>query len=378
MKSGSRPQIAQIVAAAMIAFGNALPAQAPSWGSLSTGKNQVGVTSWIIRDSTRLTEGRPRAIQVTAWYPAMRGTGNRVQYSDYVALTAAERGDEAADGTAAIQRFMEFLASNGVPSADIGRWLGSPMMAVRDAVRAAGRPPLILIAQGNFHAAYNHAVLGEYLASRGYAVITTPSPGRIGPFMQTDADILPAARAQSQDLALAATDVVKRGWANGEQTAVVAHSFGARAGLLLLADRRISLLVSLDGGIANAQGRGWLDSSALNRRAVHGGIVHVFQDVDSTVVPDFTLMRELTGTDRLLIRAVNLQHWQFTSFGTIAASFPTLVPGTPLPGTSRIAANVVDLTACVLDLWRQGRAKPEGRCLGAEGLEFVERIPAAN
>lgn len=352
----------------------------PSWGSLTPGPHVVGVASFVARDSARTAPDGPRVVQITFWYPA-RPVANApvAQYSDYVALGASERGQGTtrAEGTRAVSSFTEFLVGNGVPRSDVTRWLESPMRASFAAPRARGNHPVVLVAQGNGHAAYSQAVLAEYLASHGYLVATTPSPGRIGPAMQTEDDILPAAVAQAEDLALALRWLVRRGWGDSSRVAVVGHSFGARAALLLLHRSVASVLVSLDGGIANAQGRQWLDGSTIDPGRIRGFVVHLFQEGDTIVRPDFALLRQLTGTARILVRAEGLSHWHFTSFGTISGTFPTVAPGATDRVRARTAAHVVEFAACVLDAWaRSAAAAPEACLHPGSGLSLVERLSA--
>lgn len=300
-----------------------------------------------------------------------------MRYADYVALGASERGEtvSAESDLRAVAGFSDFLVRNGVPKADVARWLESAMLAWRDAPGPPGRHPVVLIAQGNGQAAYSQAVLAEYLASRGFVVATTPSPGRIGPAMQSEDDILPVATAQAEDLALALRELVRRGWSDSGRVAVAGHSFGARAALLLLANRTASMLISLDGGIANAQGRQWIDHSAIDPATIRGQVLHVFQEGDTIVRPDFTLLRRMKGAARLLVRAEGLSHWHFTSFGTISAAFPTVAPGATDAARSRTASAVMALTACALDGWsRASRTLPDACLDQGNGLHVVERL----
>ena len=47
------------------------------------------------------------------------------------------------------------------------------------------------------------------------------------------------------------------------RTGIVAHSFGARSALLFALEHAVAAFVSLDGGIANRAGKGWLDEAEL-------------------------------------------------------------------------------------------------------------------
>ena len=354
----------------------------PAWGALTPGPARVGFSSWVERDSSRITHGTARAVQVSVWYPATASERPpRLRYADYVALGATEGGRLESDSatSAAITQFVEFLVSNGVPRDDVTRWMASPMYAQVDAAPAAraGRP-LVLVAQGNGQAAYSQAVLCELLASHGYVVLTTPSPVRLGAPLTSDADIFPLVSAQAADLEVAMRAAVRRGLGDSLHVATIGHSLGARASLLLVLHHHASLLVSLDGGIANAQGRTWLDSAHLSLGEARGSLVHFYQEGDSIVIPDFSMVRQLTGMDRSLILAAGLRHWNFTSFGTSAAAFPTVAPGPTTPANERTSAAVLSVTRCVLDQWTRGRGQlSPARCLNrTTGLTLRARLAA--
>ncbi len=353
-----------------------------AWGPLAPGPNPVGFSSWVERDASRMTDAHARAVQVSLWYPSTdRAVAPRLSIADYVALGATERGQPASDSSSAtsVGQFVTFLASSGVPRADVMRWLASPMRARRDAAHLAHAiRPLILVAQGNGHAAYHQAVLCEYLASHGYTVVTTPSPLRLGATLAGDSDIFAVAADQAADLEVATRAAVRRGLADSAHVATVGHSFGARASLLVVLHRHASMLVSLDGGIANAQGRAWLDHAPVDLTHARGSLVHIFQEGDSIVVPDFGTVRRLTGMDRTLILADGLRHWGFTSFGTSAAAFPTVAPGPASANNARTSADVVIVTACVLDRWSRGigRLDPTPCFEGKAALRSRERLPA--
>ena len=354
----------------------------PAWGALTPGPARVGFSSWVERDSSRSTDGEVRAVQVSVWYPTTKpALAPRLHYADYVALGATERGQPASDSanSAAITEFVEFLVSNRVPRDDVMHWMASEMYAHVDTARAmrAGQP-LVLVAQGNGQAAYSQAVLCELLASHGYVVLTTPSPVRLGAPLTSDADIYPLVSAQATDLEVGMRAAVRRGLGDSLHVATIGHSLGARASLLLVLRHHASLLVSLDGGIANAQGRSWLDSAHLSLGAARGSLVHLYQQGDSTVIPDFRLVRQLTGMDRSLILAAGLRHWNFTSFGTSAAAFPTVAPGPTTPANERTSADVMRVTRCVLDAWVRGRRSVNpAMCLDrTRGLTLRERLAA--
>ena len=91
----------------------------------------------------------------------------------------------------------------------------------------------------------------------------------------SDADVLPVARDQAGQLAALLDRVRAFPGADAKRAAVVGYSFGARAGLLLAAQRReVRALVSLAGGIGSSEGKGWLPAQALDRAKFTTPILH--------------------------------------------------------------------------------------------------------
>jgi pimeloyl-ACP methyl ester carboxylesterase len=107
---------------------------------------------------------------------------------------------------------------------------------------------------------------------------------------------------------------------------VVAHSFGARSALLLAADKsEVKALISLDGGIANKMGKEWIDQATdFHREKFTASLLHLYEDIESYMLPDFDLLKTLRRSDRYLIKVQNLHHYQFASFGMASAVIPRL------------------------------------------------------
>jgi dienelactone hydrolase len=298
--------------------------------TLAPGPHPVGFRVFNQRDSTRhLADGSLRPVQVSVWYPAADGaTSARLTYRDYVLVAAREKtlAPLGADGESqALEGYRAFLGRNGVPAAGIDDWLEAPMLAHADALPGSGRFPIILLAQGMGGAVQDQAALGESLASYGHVVATTPSPVRLGARMESDADVPAMAEEQARDLEVALSAVAPRAMADPARMAVIGYSFGARPALLL-AGRHPAwrALISLDGGIGSAQAKGWLAPRALDRGALRTPILHVYEEADDSVRPDFDLLASLVRAPRTLARVDGLRHLDFITFGLASATLPSL------------------------------------------------------
>lgn len=299
--------------------------------ALPAGPHPVGFTVVERRDSARrMPDGTPRPLQVSVWYPAAAGGADTLRYRDYVLVAAREKTLaplDASQEAAALERYRAFLTGNGVSAAAVEAWLGASMTAVRDASPAGGRFPVVLIATGTGGAVQDEAALGEFLASHGYLVATTPSPVRLGSPLTSDADVLPRAQEQAEDLAQALAVLRARADADGARTGLLGYSFGARAALLLAARRRdVRALVSLEGGIASAQPGDWLPP-AFPRASVRTPILHVYGDGDPASPPAFTLLESLTGARKRMVKVAGLRHLDFITYGLAAAILPEMADG---------------------------------------------------
>lgn len=294
-----------------------------------------------------------RPIQVVIWYPTSPSfNSKRSIYRDYYLLSVSQtnfKSPSENEQEASIERFISFLNSNGIPDSAAREWLSSPMSGTRDTDPGKGTFPLIIVAQGNFHSAYNQAVLSEYLASHGYVVATTPSASRIDGAMEGPEQVLQYATAQSNDLEEAITVTEKLFERNFDRIALVGHSFSARAAFLLTLNRKFDAFVSLDGGIANRQGKEWLDRVELDYSKWITPLMHIYQEGGSIVVPDFELIDSLVAAKPIIGRVDSIPHAGFTSLGFVAGTIPGFTIGEQTDDIGGRASEIVKATRLFLD-----------------------------
>jgi predicted dienelactone hydrolase len=157
---------------ALLVFYSAAAQAPPIWNGLQPGRYGAGVSV--------STAG---SLPITVWYPSS-AAGKPVTLAGFV-TSAASFADEA--------------GVDGLPAEIITRYASQPLFATADAPAAAGRFPLVVVAQGNQQRPLHQAVLAEYLASHGFVVVTAISTTVTAP-MKTAEDVGPAAQREAEQL----------------------------------------------------------------------------------------------------------------------------------------------------------------------------------
>jgi dienelactone hydrolase len=356
------------------------PAETPPlWLHLAAGSHPVGFTLLNRRDDTRpQADGSGRPLQIGLWYPASRAPQPKpaepLRYADYVQVSASETSlaePSPADAEKALAAYRSFLGRQGLTEAGVTAWLDARLFARRDAPAAPVRFPLVLVAQGNGGAVPDQAVLGELLASHGFVVATTPSPVRLGNRLESEADVRPVADAQAQDLAFALELLRQDRRVDARRVAVVGYSVGARAALLLAArEPAVKALVSRDGGIGTASGGAWVTPKALDAARFETPILHVYEDADEAMVPDFALLDALAQADQTRVKVEGLRHYDFITLGFAKAALPVLGAA---PEEAATLAQRLDAAASYALRFVQAHLTGN-----AKAREFLAREPSAN
>ncbi len=249
------------------------------------GPFQVGTVPFELVDHSRLDPfapaPQPRALMVQLWYPAVHA--DRYPLEPYLPAGAASYIDQA----------------NGLPAGTV------------ESVRAHGRLgapvaptfhgwPVVLFSPGSGASRAYNTTLVEDVASHGYAVVAIDHPydadvvefpdGHLVLGKLTDANNVQAVQVRAQDASFVIDQLTQlnagrrlrgvpevpglRGRLDVRRVAMFGHSLGgAASAAAMLADRRISAGVDLDGSLYGPVVRRGLDrpfllmSSALHNRA---------------------------------------------------------------------------------------------------------------
>src|SRR5579863_1380764 len=126
--------------------------------------------------------------------------------------------------------------------------LQRPMLAAENAKPAAGRFPLIAFGEGLYYESpIAFAALGEFLAGRGFVVVTTPLVGTNSTVVRNDAQDL---ETQVRDLEFAIARARQLPFVSGDRLGVLGFDQGGMAGVLLaMRNPDVDAFASLDSGI---------------------------------------------------------------------------------------------------------------------------------
>jgi hypothetical protein len=128
-------------------------------------------------------------------------------------------------------------------------------------------------------------------------------------------------------------------------------------------------LVSLDGGIGGAQAKRWIGQvPGIDLARIRTPILHLYEDVEEFVTPDFELLERMTGTRRLLVKIDGVRHLDFSGLGFVGAAITPLRPDLPPDFIRRVAAITI-YTRSFLDATMKKDAEAE---------RMLARTPAEN
>lgn len=240
------------------------------WGRLKPGPYAVGFRALYQLDLARQYDpeyvadpnhppaARPRPILVCLWYPAQRTQAEPIAYRQYLEISSS---DPAAASFA--KRLMPYIRDvvceetigknleslSAGEAAAFERFLKLKTFAVKDAPAANGRFPLVIYHPGLGGSYEDNSVLFEYLASHGYAVVSSAYPMASATKLNIDWDL----KRSFRDMEFLARHAGNLPFVDGGCIADMGHSYGAQAALAWCAEPSSALraAVSIDSTVEN-------------------------------------------------------------------------------------------------------------------------------
>jgi dienelactone hydrolase len=224
--------------------------------------------------------------------------------------------------------------------------LQRPMLAAENPSPASGRFPLIVIGQGVYYESpIASAALGEFLAGRGFVVVTTPLVGTNSTVARVDAQDL---ETETRDLEFAIARARLLPFVSGDRLGVLGFDMGGMAGALLtMRNRGVDAFASLDSGIFYPHPSGLpqaspsYDPAALRVPWLHATQVAAMERPQGPNVK--SLFDTANASNRYLLITNDMTHVDFTTYALISGR--RAVPGywgDPAPDRARRQSIVAD------------------------------------
>jgi pimeloyl-ACP methyl ester carboxylesterase len=213
--------------------------------------------SFATKDSSGLLSSEEygfRPMQVCIWYPALENEESTpMHYEEYFFLSASETGSIALNTSKKEEIMKNFIKTEPVNSAKLNSELGVEMSAVKDALPdLSGRFPIIIYGPSWSSAAFENALLCEFLASHGYVVVASPS---VGPDNRDMPISLIGVETQARDMEFLLQEIRKFPNADVESIAVAGFSLGGLSNVLMLArNKLVDAWIGIDPSIHEAYG----------------------------------------------------------------------------------------------------------------------------
>jgi dienelactone hydrolase len=156
--------------AVMLSLCADLNAEPRLWGHLHSGQHAVGFRTLRIKTASA---------ELHVWYPALSSQGGKVNLGDYLRLSQDLKGAEPGfrrDSAALRKTLRVAVMGRDGPLDDklCDEILAMPSAAVRNAMPASGKFPLIVLDAPLRATTAAQSVLSEYLASHGFVVAYAP------------------------------------------------------------------------------------------------------------------------------------------------------------------------------------------------------------
>ena len=328
------------------------PTNAGDRFGLAPGPHDVGFRLLVEQDHSRYvsaSEGtgtHARPIRVYVWYPA-KAASKPMRFGRYAALADDDVWPPEISGRSRdLLKFSHGPLARSLDPAAFEALLQRPMLAAENAKPAAGWFPLIAIGQGLYYESpIAFAVLGEFLAGRGFVVVTTPLVGTNSTTVRIDAQDL---ETQVRDLEFAIARARRLPFVSGDRLGVLGFDMGGMAGVLLaMRNRDVDAFASLDSGILYPHPSGLpqaspsYDAAALRVPWLHAAPLRPVERSQDPGVK--SLFDTAVQSNRYLLVTEGMGHVDFTSYGLIGGrrAMPAYW-GDPAPDRARRQGIVAD------------------------------------
>ncbi len=270
---------------------------------------------------------RDRPMRIYIWYPAREAGDTPLTIGDFVRMAADDF--RLSDSPAAAGASLPVPLARGLDDGERAALMARPLAARLGAPAAAGEFPLIVLGQGLYYESpLSQVYLCEYLASRGYVVVTCPLLGMQYRLVNLNIEDL---ETEIRDMEFAIAAARSRPGVHPRRLGVIGYDLGGMAGLVLtMRNPSVEAFLSLDAGILSPHHSG-LPGSLPEYREDRFTVpwMHMMQARFIAPSTDTAKTRGLynrkTYGDSWLVAVPTDSHGQFSSYARFGIR--TAIPG---------------------------------------------------
>lgn len=294
-----------------------------------TGEFSVGFQMLEAQDHSRMVTGgsspavsHPRPIRVYLWYPAVRSEqDNIIRFGRYAEL--ANDDIWSADIVGGLHEKLSYSRrplARALSEEQFEALSQQPLTAVEDSTPLGGPFPLVVIGQGVYYESpIVFAALAEYLAGRGFVVVTSPLVGTNSPIVTVDVVGL---ETQVRDLEFAVAYARRLPYVSQNKLGVFGFDMGGMAGLILtMRNADVDAFVSVSSGVLYPQPAGIpmaspdYDPAALRSPWLHSVPSSWIRSSETS--GDESLFTAANQSDRYLLLTEGMGHVDYTGYSLI-------------------------------------------------------------
>jgi len=294
-----------------------------------TGEFSVGFQVLEAQDHSRMVTGgsspavsHPRPIRVYLWYPAVRSEqDNLIRFGRYAEL--ANDDIWSADIVGGLHEKLSYSRrplARALSEEQFEALSQQPLTAVEDSTPLGGPFPLVVIGQGVYYESpIVFAALAEYLAGRGFVVVTSPLVGTNSPIVTVDVVGL---ETQVRDLEFAVAYARRLPYVSQNKLGVFGFDMGGMAGLILsMRNADVDAFASVSSGVLYPHPAGIpmaspdYDPAALRSPWLHSVPSSWIRSSEAS--GDESLFTAANQSDRYLLLTEGMGHVDYTGYSLI-------------------------------------------------------------
>ncbi|TJY33359.1 dienelactone hydrolase family protein [Pontimicrobium aquaticum] len=260
------------------------------------------------------TIGRP--MQISMWYPAeANNTLKKMQLKDYIGYSASEidfSKNTLKDRLVAINNFIKTVDASKQDL--ITNLLNKKTYSVLNAEEMANDFPIIIYAPPMNTSATDNYIICEYLASKGYIVVSALAKGQ---YTALQDRTVATVHTQAEDLAFL-LGFAKKTYTNNN-IGVFGFSLGGLANIVFATkNKAIDATISLDGSVMS---QGWLntikDSKLYNPEEFTSNLLLIGKNLSAPEQNPSIFYDRVKYADKALIRYNHNQHSYFSGLNLL-------------------------------------------------------------